>query len=280
MVGYENYPVIFTGNTFGISGIAPNKVYYIGQISGTNDFTIKESRSTNTPITLVNDSGLSFDINIQVNPLYVSVNGVTVQDNNYGAVGSNFIYTGAVLAGDIVTVSDNQFYMVQSFTSDYKDRTNITFSYDLDTTGFGSEILIGSPFEIDDKSREGAVYRYTNGGAKYGVVIGTNECNVLGNRTLLINGYLVALTAGNAAHIANIINTNQITNVQASATADNKLIIQVIDTQLSLINEKLLITVFEGSTLPELGIQLYNKTQGIKRSYFCSCRNTLRRNYV
>ena len=263
MVGYEDYPVMFSGTNFGTSGINPNTVYYINQVSGST-FTIKSSRSSSTDISLEDDSGLSFGIHIQVNPLYVSVNGVTVQDNNYAAIADSLVYTGTVRAGDIINVSDNQFNLAQTFTSDYTDRTNITYSYDLDITSQGSELLIGSPLEIDDKNQEGSVYRYTNGGAKYGVVIGTTDCNVLGNRKLLINGFLVFLTAGNAAHIANIINTNQITNVQASATADNKLIIQVVDTQLSLINEKLLITAFDGSTLNELGINVFTKTQIIK----------------
>ncbi len=263
MTGYVNYPVMFSGNSFGTTGIEPNVVYYIESVSGST-FTIKASRSSSTPITLIAESGLSFSIHIQVNPLYVSVNGVTVQDNNYAAIANQLIYTGEIRAGDIITVSDNQFDLLQTFTSDYTDRVGANYSYDLDITSQGSELLIGSPFEIDDKNQEGAVYRYTNAGAKYGVVIGTNECNVTSDRKLLINGFLVSLTAGNAVHVSNTINTNQITNIQASATSDNKLIIQVVDTQISLINEKLLISAFDNNTLSELGIEVFAKTQIIK----------------
>lgn len=264
MTGFAiNDPVMFAGTDFGDTGISPNTVYYIEDISGST-FTIKTSRSSNTPLTLTNDTGLSFNIYVQVNPLYVSVNGVLVQDNNYGAIGSTFIYTGTLRAGDVITVSDNQFQLAQTFTSDFTNRTNITYSYAMDITSPASELLIGSPLEIDNDNVEGAVYRYTNGGAKYGVVIGTGECNVTTNRTVLLNGYFVALTAGDAEHVANTINTNQVTNIEASYTSDNKLIIQVINTDLALINEKLLISAFDNDTLSEMGITLYTNTQVIK----------------
>jgi hypothetical protein len=255
-----NDPIIFTGLGLGNTGIETNQVYYVESISGT-DITIKTTRSTATEVTVATVGTITgVTATTQTTPLYVSVNGTLVDDINYASVGSLFYYTGTLQAGDIVNISDNQFNMLQTLNNDYVNRTNVQFGYDLDVNKQGSDILVGSPFEIDDKNREGAVYRFTNGGARHGIVVGTTDCNVVGNRNLLINGFLVPLTPGDADHIAAIINTNNISNVQAAAT-NGKLVIQVINNDITVLNEKLVITAFDGSTLNELGLQIFTKTQ-------------------
>jgi hypothetical protein len=224
-----NMPIVFSGTDFGSTGIQPNVVYYVAAKSSTDKFSIKTSRNTNTAIALINGTGLSFTSYAQSNPLYVTVNGVLVQDNNYATIGNQFYYCNALRAGDIINVSDNQFYMIQEFNSQYTERGNSYFGTAVDITKFGSDVVSGSPFEIDTAGKEGAVYSYINGGAKYGVVIGTEECNVTTSRTVLINGYPVQLAAGNATSVAQQINNNNIINVEAAATSANTLIIQLID---------------------------------------------------
>jgi hypothetical protein len=257
----ENDPIIFTGVGLGGTEVETGVVYYVSGSPSGNNIQLKTSRSSTTPITVVTDGSITgVTATAQTTPLYVTVNGTLVDDINYASVGSTFYYTGTLQAGDIVNISDNQFNMIQVLNNDYVDRTNIQFGYDLDINKQGSDILVGSPFEIDSKNREGAVYRFTNGGARHGIVIGTTDCNVVGDRNLLINGFLVQLTPGDADHIAAIINTNNITNVQAAAT-NSKLVIQVINTDLTQFNEKLVITAFDGSTLNELGLQVFTKTQ-------------------
>lgn len=262
---YEGMPVMFTGTGFSTSGISPYITYYIQDIVGST-IALKNSRSTNTPITLTN-STVSCTMYPQDSQLYVSVNGTVVQDDNY-AVGENtFYYTGALRVGDIVNVSGNEFFMVQEVNSDYTERSDIYYGTSVETTRYGSDVLVGSPYEIDTEGREGAVYSYINGGAKYGVVIGTSPCNLLGTRTLLINGYAAFLPAGNATTVANAINNSRITNVRAIATADNKIIIQLVDNNLAGVDDKLVLSVFNNSVLNELGIQLYTNTQTIKCPY-------------
>jgi hypothetical protein len=256
-----NDPIIFTGLGLGGSGIETNTVYYVFGSPVGNNIQLKASRSSTTPIAVTSIGSITgVTATAQTGPLYVTVNGTLTDDSNYASVGSVFYYTGMLQAGDIVTVSDNKFNLVQTFNSDYTDRTNIQFGYDIDLNKQGSDILVGSPYEVDSKNREGAVYRFTNGGARHGIVVGTTDCNVVGNRNLLINGYLVPLTPGNATHIADTINTNNITNIQAAAS-NGKLVIQVIDMDLTVNNEKLVITAFDGSTLNELGLQIFTKTQ-------------------
>ena len=255
-------PVMFTGTGLSTSDISPYITYYIQDIVGST-IALKNSRSTNTPITL-NDSTVSCTMYPQDSQLYVSVNGSIVQDNNY-AVGENtFYYTGALRVGDIVSVSGNEFFMVQEVNSAYTDRSDIYYGTSVATTRYGSDVLVGSPYEIDTEGKEGAVYSYVNGGAKYGVVIGTSPCNLLGIRILLINGYAAFLPAGNATIVASAINSSNITNIQAIATVDNKIIIQLIDNTLAGVNDKLVLSVFDNSVLNELGIQIYTNTQVIK----------------
>ena len=273
MTGFEvNDPIIFTGLVFGTSGIQANKIYYIHSIGGggpspTNrNIKIKTSRSSSTAVTLTNATSLVISVNVQTTPLYVSVNGTLVDDSNYGIVDNTLVYTANLKPGDIVAVDDSQFNNVQTLSSDNKSRSDIYYGYALDMSNFGAELLVGSPYEIDAKNREGIVYRYTNGGAKYGVIIGENECNVLGARQILLNGYLVLLSAGNAAHVASIINAAAITNIQASSTHDNKLIIQLVDSAIAAINEKLMLSVIQplqSSVLSELGMRIYTATQVI-----------------
>lgn len=257
----DNDPIIFTGIGLGGTDIETNKVYYVAGIPDGNNIQLKTSRSSSTPITVVTDGSITgITATVQTTPLYVTVNGTLVDDTNYASVGSIFYYTGTLTAGDIINISDNQFNLTQVLNNDYVDRTNIQFGYDLDINKQGSDILVGSPFEIDSQNREGAVYRFTNGGARHGIVIGVADCNVTVDQNLLINGYLVKLTPGNAEHIANIINSTGITNVQA-ASNNGKLIIQTINTNLSVFNEKLVITAFDSTTLTELGLEIFTKTQ-------------------
>ena len=260
-----NDPIIFTGSGLGDTGIQANVVYYVRSIVSGNRITIKNSRSTSVLVQVSTVATITnATVTVQTTPLYVTVNGILVQDNNYAVVGNQFYYCTSLIAGDIVNVSGNDFFMVQELNSAYTDRGDIYYGTSVATTRYGSDILVGSPYEIDADGKEGAVYSYTNGGAKYGVVIGTSACNLLGPRVLLINGYAAYLSAGNATAVASAINNSNITNVQAIATADNKLIIQLIDSQLAGVDDKLILTVFNNSVLNELGIQVYTNTQIIK----------------
>lgn len=256
--------ITFVGNGLAGTDIIEYKTYYVANAPVGNTIQIKESRSTDDIVSLSTVASISnATAHIQSELLLVIVNGRLVQDNNYAVVGSNLVYTGALNAGDIVEVSGNEFYNVQSFNASSNNRINIQFGYDLDVTQQASELLIGSPFEIDSENREGLVYRFTNGGARFGVVIGDEACNLTTTSNILINGYQVTLTAGDATAIANQIVTSRVPNITASATSDNKLIIQIVDVNLAEINNQLVVTAFDSTTLNELGIIVYSPTQVI-----------------
>ena len=94
------------------------------------------------------------------------------------------------------------------------------------------------------------------------MIIGTTNTNITTTRTILVNGYMVVLTAGNATVAANIINQANITNVQATSI-DGKLIISLLDNALALPNNKLNVSVLDTATWAELGINTYTQTQTI-----------------
>ena len=256
--------ITFVGSGLAGTDIIEYKTYYVYDTPVGNTIQLKESRSTNAIVQLSTVGSISTATAIvQSESLLVNVNGRLVQDNNYSVVGSTLVYTGSLSAGDLVEVSGNDFYNVQTFNAGSTNRINIQFGYDLDVTQQASELLIGSPFEIDSVNREGLVYRFTNSGTRFGIVTGQDVCNLTTTRNILINGYQVTLTAGNATAVANQIVTSSVPNITASATADNKLIIQIVDPNLAEINNKLEVTALDSATLSELGIVIYSPTQVI-----------------
>ena len=267
MTGFANdTPVIFVGtnnntNDFKTSGLTPYTVYYIYNTSGST-FRIKQNLTDTTPITLTNATGLAFNIYAQQNVLDVLVNGNIVSNSNYGIINNNFVYVGNLNVGDIITVSGSKTTLINTVTSSNNPRIGVLFGYSVDMNVYGNEILFGAPFELLTSQNEGAVYRYTNGSNSYGTIIGTSTCTVTTNRNLMINGYLVQLTAGNAAHISDLINNYKITNVQASVSS-GKLVLSLINFDLSIPNNKLVLTSDSSTTFTELGLNLYTLTQVI-----------------
>ena len=262
----------FTAAPAVATSLVVGKTYQITTL-GTTNFTLIGAEANTVGVVFVatgvgSGNGTATPVMIataQVDPLYVSRNGTLVTDNNYAVIGNNLVYYGTLRVGDIINVSDNQFFPTQTINSPYVDRNDIEFGYAVDVNQTASTVLIGSPYEVDSKNREGAVYAYVNGGAKYGLVVGTGECNLASDSTILINGFAVPLSPGNAQHISTLINNSNIINVQASYTNANTLLIQVIDQDITQINEKLKVEAYDdGTTLAALGIVTYNQTQVIK----------------
>jgi len=249
-------PVVFTGTVFG--GIALNTVYYVLTKPSGTTFTISTTRG-GTILQLNNGSGSMTAVQ-QDTPLYVSINGTLIDDATYFNVASTITIVQSLNAGDIINVSSNNFVLAQTLTTENTPRIGVQFGTSVDTNTYATEILVGAPFELNSINQEGAVYRYTNGGGKYGIIIGTTDTNITTTRTILINGYVVVLNAGDASVVANLINQSTITNVQAAAV-NGKLIISLIDNTLALPNDKLNVTVLNNDTWAELGISTYTQTQ-------------------
>ena len=249
-------PVIFTGLVYG--EISLNQVYYIKSIVGST-VTLSLTRGGAT-VTLVDASG-TMTMVAQYEPIFVSVNGTLIDDNEYGVSNTSINIYSSLTAGDIINVSGSEFILTQGFTSmDSNPEVGTNFGYSLDVDNYANELLIGAPFEINNKNQEGAVYRYTYGGGSYGIITGYTECNVTADVTILINGYAVTIPAGNASTTADAIASANITNVTASSI-DNILTIQVISIDLAYINAKLTVSVLDKDILDQLGIKIYTQTQ-------------------
>jgi len=255
--GANGTAIVFTGTVFG--GIAVNQVYYVKTIVGS---TITVSLTRNgTALTLTNSTGTMSAV-AQTTPLYVSVNGTLITDNNYAIIGSTlYVYQG-LTAGDIITTSSSDFVLLETLVGPDNVTIGEQYSYSLDSNTYGTEILISSPFEINSNNQEGAVYRYTDGGGKYGIITGTTDCNVTVATTILLNGYAVRIPVGNATAAANAIASANITNVTATAM-NGKLVISTIDNGLANINDKLSLVVLSATDLTQLGVQKYQLTQTI-----------------
>jgi hypothetical protein len=259
-----NDPVVFTTTGSGLSGteIVSDQVYYIHSIPSGTQIRIKESRFATSPYAIATNASVTATLHVQTESLLVYRNGTIVDDNNYAVINDTLLYTGSLIAGDIVTVSGNEIVYTQTLTTEESPQIGSQFGISLDTNTHASEILVGAPFQLNSQIQEGAVYRFTDGGARYGTIIGTSECNVTTTRKILINGYLVYLPAGNAEDVANTIKSSGITNVTANAV-DGKLIISLINTNLAPVNEKLFLSVDDVTTLQELGIEVFTQTQEI-----------------
>ena len=258
-------PVVFSGTLLSAGAIAQDTVYYVLAKPTTTTFTISTTIG-GTVVPLVNDTG-SMVVTAQLTPLFVTINGTTLADNYYSVTGSTLtVYSGAtptLNVGDILNVSGSNFVLAQTLTNEETPRVGVQFGLSTDTNRFANEILIGAPFELSAENYEGAVHRYTNGGERYGTIIGTSACNVTTPRTILLNGYQVLLPVGNATAVASAINFLQLTNIQASALAD-KLIISLINVDLGIAGNKLSLTVLDSATLGEVGILLYIQTQKVE----------------
>ena len=214
-----------------------------------------EAQSTSTGL----EFGLCFTPNSA--PISVYINGTYVQATEYNITGNILKFNGQLNAGDIITAGSNEFVLVQTLETSVP-KTGLQFGTSVDNNIYGTEILIGAPFELTNNTIEGAVYRYTYGSARFGYITGTNEVNVSTDRILLINGYKVTIPAGTALQAASTINLAKITNVVASAN-NNILTISLLNNALAQVNQELLIGVTEIDTLSELGFNLFTNTQTI-----------------
>jgi len=114
----------------------------------------------------------------------VLINGV-LQTSGYTLVGTTLTFTLAPSAGSVITVSTGATNFVQKFTSSLPHQGAL-FGNSVTTNRYGADILVGVPYELSTVDNipgvEGAVYRYTNSGQRYGVVNGS----MLADKTITV----------------------------------------------------------------------------------------------
>lgn len=138
----------------------------------------------------------------------VYINDV-LQTTGYNITGGNSVsFTTTPLRGSIIEVSTAYIDRVQRFQS-IDPQVNANFGFSVDTNRYGAELVVGAPFEINTVNHingvEGAVYRFTSSGQKYGYVSGNIASTVTGN--IFIDGYLVTLTSADINDFITSVNS-------------------------------------------------------------------------
>ena len=195
-------------------------------------------------------------------PVTVLKNGIEVDSSNYSILFDTLTYTGPYTIGDILTISGSDFVNIQILETGQTPKIGVGFGTSVDNNTHATETIVGAPFALSSTNQEGAGYRFTNGGAQFGLIIGTTDVNVTTDRTILLNGYAVTIPAGDATVAASAINSASIINIQATAS-NGKLIISVVDQTIAVADQKLLLSVVDAATLTDLGIIVYTQTQTI-----------------
>lgn len=201
----------------------------------------------------------------------IFINGVRLSPSKYIIVLNLVIIGPRVKAGDTVTLSSTNFVLDQQLSS-YESAAGVIagqqFGTSVSCNATGSELIVGCPYDVTLAGQEGAVYRFTNEGKRFGRVtafIAAN--NQLGTSYLLINGFSVPIPMGDAYDIADAINAASVTNVFAYVTSDDRLSIRLRDMNLFPDNNKLNLSVFNGNYFYEFGIAPYTKTQVIREPH-------------
>lgn len=176
-------------------------------------------------------------------------------------VGSNVTFSSAPDAGSVISVSTGYVEFVKKILSNDPHIGGL-FGQSVDTNRYGAEIIIGTPYELTTvnnvKGVEGAVYRYTNGGQRYGTVYGTFTGSITG--TVFIDGYIVNYN-GTIADVVDAINSQTPTNIVASYS-NNVLTISVLSNTVEVLYNILDVTG-PSNNIADLGIDLYTNSQVI-----------------
>ena len=198
------------------------------------------------------------------NSVEITLNGSVLTSPSQYTLSTNTLTIKVdMTAGDMLEISSGDFVNTQTIiggTTVTTPRVGMLFGKGLDATQTGSELAIGVPFDIDDPNKEGAVYRFTNYGKRYGIIKGNSTYTLNAQTNILINNYAVTLPGTGLANDVDAINDAVVPNVQASY-ADGKISISLIDFTLDPTTDKLNLTVFNSSVLTSLGITTYNYTQ-------------------
>jgi hypothetical protein len=221
-----------------------NRSYEIITTSGTqNIFTLNELRNV-VAVTL--DNQLLRDI------------------IDYSVQSASVILTQVPRNGAKLRIDTNFFNIVQVIPCVSKVNVG-RFGWQVDISPDNRSIAISSPGYRDEDYYNGTVYRYVNKGLYYGKIVSTktglNMRSVLGD-TLKINDKTVTLQ-------------NSLGSVDT--VASNFRLSELVATEISIVDDKLVITIAEGTALKELdilpgtgtaladiGLEIYGLTQTLR----------------
>ena len=192
-----------------------------------------------------------------------------IEASDYDVLLDTVLIFKTLNAGDVLTLTGNKFVHKQTlkYYSNISDaRNNTATGTGVDCNYLGTEAMVGVPFLVNDVSgKEGAVFRFTDGGRAYGIIQGVNATNLVTPTNILVNGYAI-LVNGDANSVATQINNAAVPNVHAVAI-DGKLNIALRNVNLNPVGKKLSVSALDKSTLEQLGLVTYTNTQKITELY-------------
>lgn len=262
-----------------------------GATSGTNDLTVT--------VTEVSTTGAVIDAIVATpSTAIIPIDG-TVQVLVNGTETTAFTMTSDLsntyisllstpIVGDIITINYGTLTLQQRtqrlelLGGNYvaHPENGALYGKSVTTNKYGAEMMVGCPYGVTvlvtNEQTEGAVYRWTNLGQRYGQVTAT-VTNTTIDSTLSINSFLVTLSVDEptaelaAEEVARQINLQEPTNVVATANG-TKLTISVADNGspgdiLDIVGTSEAYIKFGDSwvnkSLADIGIQPYTNTQVI-----------------
>ena len=165
-----------------------------------------------------------------VEPVEVFLNNQLLNNNlgrasgDYSVSGNTVTISTALAVGDIITVSTNQFALVQTVVSSMPD-TSSKFGYKVDQCVNDCSLYVGAPFADSAVPESGQVEFNINQSRFYGTITSLVANPVLTPGDFIrINNFFVENTGTTVAQLAATINAAALPNVQATTTPDVSII--------------------------------------------------------
>lgn len=215
-----------------------------------------------------------FNTQISLYNIDVFVNGIVT--NDYTNTTSAVTFNVAPDLGSIIIVSTRETELLQSLTTENVN-VNGAFGTSISTNRYGSDFVVGAPYEVstvnENPNVDGVVYRYTNSGQRYGVILSQSP-TVNSGDLIFINGFKVLfdVTSSDVEYIANKINSDTPTNILVTYSGNNLVISTTEDTSTVAFN--IIDFMATEDVLARFNITLYTETQKIysgnleERAYF------------
>jgi hypothetical protein len=206
--------------------------------------------------------------------------------SGYSIVSGKVVFDTAPADGSVVYIDYGTLTLQQRIVSS-NPHLGGWFGHSVSTNKYGAEVFIGAPYELktvnEVKNVEGAVYRYTNAGQRYGVVTATPTSYPV-TSTIYIDGYKVNINSSSKLanpslpsgtnnpemtgtdtpinRIVYQINSQEPTNVVATVSGTS-IVIQNKEDVPGVPNDFIDIVGATLADLTALGISSYKQTQVI-----------------
>jgi FG-GAP repeat len=209
-----------------------------------------------------------FEVSLDEVPNLIASATVDESDVTVSGVVDNIVFLlVAPSKGSIVSVNTGFMYPVARLQSS-NVRYGALFGHSVDTNRFGSDIVVGVPFEYtnigDTPDIEGAVYRFVNEGQRYGKVTLVSP-EVYSGTTLNVDGFVVSFMGTGKLSLTEVvsqINTETPTNIVAELSENSEdIVIHTMDRTADVVYNIMDVTMLPEVSNSNFGVTHYTNTQ-------------------